>query len=198
MVRISGGFGEIRLGGAVTFHLMGRPTGKHAGPRTRARGQNLAGLYARYSRALLKLTALLVADVAAAEDIVSDAFAALHLEQHLHRSDDILAFLHQAVVRGARAAAAARGGRPLPCPDPADALVIDALRAMPRAQREALVLRYYGRLSDEQAATAMGVREGELRLHVARGMAALRAALGPGPLAPGMPPAAKLNVSRLM
>lgn len=60
-----------------------------------------------------------------------------------------------------------------------NAAVIRAVRALPGDQREALVLRYYGQLSDEQAAAAMGVRPTVLRANVACGMAALRAILGP-------------------
>jgi len=60
-----------------------------------------------------------------------------------------------------------------------DIRVINAVRALPGAQCEALILRYYGQLSEEQAAAAMGVRTGTLRANIARGMAALRTVLGP-------------------
>jgi DNA-directed RNA polymerase specialized sigma24 family protein len=44
-------------------------------------------------------------------------------------------------------------------------------------QREALVLRYYGDLSEAQIATAMGISRGAVKSHIARAMASLRAVL---------------------
>jgi RNA polymerase sigma factor (sigma-70 family) len=55
--------------------------------------------------------------------------------------------------------------------------VIEALRALPRRQREAVVLRYYGDLSDAQVAAAMGVSTGAAQRHAARAMAPMRAVL---------------------
>jgi RNA polymerase sigma factor (sigma-70 family) len=55
--------------------------------------------------------------------------------------------------------------------------VIAALRGLPDRQREALVLRYYGDLSEAQIAAAMRISRGAVKSHTARAMAALRAAL---------------------
>src|SRR5690606_16332012 len=55
--------------------------------------------------------------------------------------------------------------------------VIEALRALPSRQREALVLRYYGDLSEAEIAHAMGISKGAVKSHTARGMAALRSVL---------------------
>ena len=55
--------------------------------------------------------------------------------------------------------------------------VIAALRDLPERQREALVLRYYGDLSEAQIAGAMRISRGAVKSHTARAMAALRAAL---------------------
>lgn len=54
---------------------------------------------------------------------------------------------------------------------------IKALRGLPPRQREALVLRYYGDLSEAEIADAMGISKGAVKSHTARGMAALRMAL---------------------
>lgn len=133
-------------------------------------GDDLARLYAEHSRPLVQLAALLVPDAGAAREIMYEAFAALARgRSRLHRSDDAFAFLLRAVVRRARMAA--------PPPAVSGDAVLNALRALPRPQREALVLCYYGQLSDEQAAAALGVQPGELLANVARGMTALRAAL---------------------
>ena len=54
-------------------------------------------------------------------------------------------------------------------------LVLAALRTLPRRQREALVLRYYGDLSEAEVADAMRCSRGAVKSHTARGLAALRA-----------------------
>jgi DNA-directed RNA polymerase specialized sigma24 family protein len=116
-----------------------------------------------------------------------EAFAALQRGRcRLRRSDDVFMFLLRTVVRRARASAARVSGPGAHDPGLPNDAVLDALRALPGSQREALVLRYYGQLSDEQAAEAMGVPPTELRVNVSRGMAALRSALSPrGHLQPG-------------
>ena len=58
--------------------------------------------------------------------------------------------------------------------------VVAALRALPERQREALVLRYYGDLSEAQIASVMGISRGAVKSHTARAMAALRARAGAG------------------
>ncbi|HTQ88039.1 MAG TPA: sigma factor-like helix-turn-helix DNA-binding protein, partial [Streptosporangiaceae bacterium] len=45
-------------------------------------------------------------------------------------------------------------------------------------QREAIVLRYYADLSEAEIAAAMKISRGAVKSHTARGMAALRTALG--------------------
>lgn len=164
--------------------------------KTGAGADELALAYAEYSRSLLKLAALLVPDIGAAREVVYESFADLYRERlcgerpsrerpsrernRPHSREESLAFLLRDVVCRARGAMAGSGITPA-AQNPADdnAAVIRAVRALPGDQREALVLRYYGQLSDEQAAAAMGVRPTALRANVARGMAALRAVLGP-------------------
>jgi RNA polymerase sigma factor (sigma-70 family) len=55
--------------------------------------------------------------------------------------------------------------------------VIDALRALPERQREAVALKFYGELSELEIAAAMGVSAGAVKTHVHRGLAALAARL---------------------
>ena len=52
--------------------------------------------------------------------------------------------------------------------------VLDALQQLPRRQREAVVLRYYGDLSEAQTAAAMGCSVGAVKSHTSRAMSALR------------------------
>jgi RNA polymerase sigma factor (sigma-70 family) len=56
--------------------------------------------------------------------------------------------------------------------------VVSALRLLPDRQREAVVLRYYGDLSEADIAQAMGISRGAVKSHTARAIAALRNTLG--------------------
>jgi RNA polymerase sigma-70 factor (ECF subfamily) len=51
--------------------------------------------------------------------------------------------------------------------------LVAALRRLPRRQREALALRYWGDLSMAECAQVMGVTEGTLKQHLARARASL-------------------------
>jgi RNA polymerase sigma-70 factor (sigma-E family) len=155
----------------------------------------VTNLYAAHYRALVRLATLLLHDVAAAEDVVQDAFVGMHRAWRRLRSPDAaLGYLRQSVVNGARSALRKRGtatkylaGQALPATaasaehgalDRLDyAAVTAALRKLPDRQREALVLRYYGDLSEAQIAAAMGISQGAVKSHASRGMAALRTAL---------------------
>jgi RNA polymerase sigma factor (sigma-70 family) len=55
--------------------------------------------------------------------------------------------------------------------------VLDALRALPRRQRETLLLRYYCDLSEAQIADTLGISQGAVKSHAFRGLAALRTLL---------------------
>jgi RNA polymerase sigma-70 factor (sigma-E family) len=51
------------------------------------------------------------------------------------------------------------------------------LQRLPRQQRAAVVLRYYEGLTDAEIGDVLGCREGTVRAHVSRGLAALRSAI---------------------
>jgi len=62
--------------------------------------------------------------------------------------------------------------------------VVDALRALPKGQRTALVLRYFADLSVQDTARALGCSEGNVKSQCSRGLSTLRDALaasGPEP-----------------
>jgi DNA-directed RNA polymerase specialized sigma24 family protein len=150
--------------------------------------QAVTVLYDTHYRALTQLAALLVSDVALAEEIVQDAFVAIHRAwQHLGDTGRALPYLLRAVVRQSRSGRVARCGPP-ECSAAAPAAkvqafaqlepgTVTALRALPARQREALVLRYYADLPEAQIAAAMGVRARAARLYMARGMSSLTAIL---------------------
>jgi DNA-directed RNA polymerase specialized sigma24 family protein len=59
--------------------------------------------------------------------------------------------------------------------------VVLALRTLSAGQREAVVLKLYLDLTDEQAAAAMRLSQAALRRHLAAAQAALRGVLPPSP-----------------
>jgi RNA polymerase sigma-70 factor (sigma-E family) len=150
----------------------------------------LVELYTAQYVGLVRLAALLLHDTAAAEDVVQDAFVAMHgAWRRLRDEDKALAYLRQSVVNRSRSrlrhlTVARRISTPAdPDVQSAEAgamtqleraRVSTALRRLPLRQREALVLRYYADLSEAQIAAAMGCSAGTVKSHASRGLAALR------------------------
>ena len=151
-------------------------------------------LYAAHWRQLVRLSVLLVHDQAAAEDVVQDAFVAMHGKwSRLRDPDKALAYLRQAVVnrsrsalrhtavveRHARTSRTSEGAVDGPSLGGArrDA-VRAALLQLSDRQREVLVLRHYLDWSEAQIADALGVSRGSVKAHAHRGSAALRERLG--------------------
>jgi RNA polymerase sigma-70 factor (sigma-E family) len=150
-------------------------------------------LYSMQYKALVRLAAMLVRDTSTAEEVVQDAFIAMHDGWHrLKDADKALAYLRQSVVNRSRSVLRHRmvveKNAPKPAPDMPSAehgamallersAVIAALRDLPERQREAIVLRYYADLSEAEIAAAMRISRGAVKSHTARGMASLRATL---------------------
>ncbi len=153
----------------------------------------VSDLYGAHYRALVGLAVLLVHDTATAEGVVQDAFVATYAGLHqLRDNGEALSYLRAAVVRRSRrlvghGVVADRNG-PEPTSDMPSAergaldllersAVVAALRKLPRGQREAVVLRYYGGLSEAEAAATMGITAGAVKRLISRAMAALRSVL---------------------
>lgn len=152
-------------------------------------------LYVAHYRSLVRLAALLLRDAGAAEEVVQDAFVAMHAAWRRLRDPDLaLAYLRRSVVNRSRSAlrhrsvVARHAARPAPDAASAEhaamlaiehAEVLAALRALPVRQREVLVLRYYADLTEADIADALGISRGAVKSHASRGMAALRADLEP-------------------
>ena len=166
-------------------------------------GQALTQLYSMHYQSLVQLATLLVRDTATAEEVVQDTFVAMHGGwTRLRDPDHALAYLRQAVVNRSRSVLRHRTvtGTNLP-PAPPDTPSAEhaghgllalpaaraALRSLPPRQREAIVLRYYSDLSEEQIAAAMGISRGAVKSHTARGLASLRAAVEPATPQPASP-----------
>jgi RNA polymerase sigma-70 factor (sigma-E family) len=166
--------------------------------------QAMTMLYDRHYRALTQLAGLLVSDVDVAEEIVQEAFVAMHSAwRRLRGCDRALPYLRQAVIRRSRSECATRTARPggqqgAPAAGQQSAApgqqtagqqpvsaqqapgLVAALRALPARQREALILRYYADMPDAQIATAMGISIRTVSSHVARGISSLRVPLERG------------------
>ena len=150
-------------------------------------------LYAAHYRSLVRLAALLLRDVGAAEEVVQDSFISMHSAwRRLRDPERALAYLRQTVVNRSRSALRHRSVEvrhaPAPMPDAASAEhgamgrleqqeVIRALSRLPERQREVLVLRYYSDLSEADIAETIGISRGAVKSHAFRGMAALRTTL---------------------
>lgn len=155
----------------------------------------LEQLYAAHWRSLVRLSVLLLHDQGAAEEVVQDAFVAMHGRwSRLRDPANALAYLRQTVVNRSRSVLRHRGvverhaARQAPPPDqaPADdaldgtgrrAAVLDALRRLPNRQREVLALRYYLDLSEAEIADTLGIARGSVKAHASRGAATLRSLL---------------------
>jgi RNA polymerase sigma-70 factor (sigma-E family) len=154
-------------------------------------------LYARHYDTLVRLALLVTGDLPAAMDATQDAFASVYLRwKKLRNADSALAYLRRAVVNNAlsvlrqRAVAATNAEAAGEWHEPGaghEALVwfdrsavVAALRKLSARQRVAVVLRYYGGLSEPEIASAMGISEVMVKSHLSRGTAALRAELAQG------------------
>jgi RNA polymerase sigma-70 factor (sigma-E family) len=151
-------------------------------------------IYKEHFGQLVRLALLLLHDLSNAEEVVQEAFIAMHqAERRLRDSEKALAYLRQTVVNRSRSVLRHRKvvdlHAPKPAPDEPSAeyaalarmersAVVSALRLLPGRQREAIVLRYYGDLSEADIAQAMGISRGAVKSHTARAIAALRNTLG--------------------
>jgi RNA polymerase sigma-70 factor (sigma-E family) len=153
----------------------------------------VTALYAAHYRSLVGLAVLLVRDVGTAEEVVQESFIAMHSRWRMLRNSEKAQFyLRRSVVNGSRSVLRHRQvvdrNPPRPPPDMPSAeegavellersAVVAALRTLPPRQREVLVLRYYGDLSETQIAQTMGISPGAVKSHTARAMSSLRGLL---------------------
>ena len=167
---------------------MDAPPGPRTPPEAR---QRVTALYEAHAPGLVKLAKIMLGDQSQAEDVVHDAFLGLYrMWPKLHDQDRALGYLRTSVLNGCRAAhrGRTRRARALLFFQKADDIVsaeesaligeanrevMAALRALPARQREAVVLRYYLDLTEDQAAQAMGVSRGTVKSATSRGRAAL-------------------------
>ena len=162
-------------------------------PAVWAAAEVVTEIYHGHYNQLVRLAVLLVHDVQTAEEVVQDAFEAMHLaSKRLRDSEKALQYLRQTVVNRSRSVLRHRKvvdmHAPKPAPDEPSAehaalallersAVAAALRSLPERQREAIALRYYADFSEADIAKAMGISKGAVKSHTARAMSSLKTIL---------------------
>ena len=153
----------------------------------------VAALFQHHYRRLVGLASLMVDDRETAEEVVQDAFEGLYRSWgRLHDPQAAVAYLNRSVVNGSRSRLRRRRterGYHLPTAgtgpsaesegiaDGRREAIVEAVRALPRRQREVVVLRYYLDLSEEQIAEWLGISRGSVKTHASRANQTLHAAL---------------------
>ena len=152
-------------------------------------------MYDTQYRPLVRMSAMLLGDTGAAEEVVQEAFIAVHAAwRRLRDADKAVPYLRRAVLNRSRSILRHRmvverhvPAREADMPSAEQgaitqlerSAVIEALRSLPARQREALVLKFYLELTEEEVAAAMKISTGAVKSHTSRGKAALRIVLGP-------------------
>lgn len=178
-----------RLWGEVSSVEQGRVVSDDAAAGTTA-------LFTEHHTRMLRAAAVLLSDPTMAEDVVQDAYAAVYASWHRLRDPGAaVGYLHRSVVNGARSRLRRRvvalRHQPAPLPDTESAEdtalaglaggpLVAALRALPRREREVVLMRHYLDLSERETAAALGLRPGSVKAYGSRGLATLRAALAAG------------------
>jgi RNA polymerase sigma-70 factor (sigma-E family) len=150
----------------------------------------LEDLYRTHRMRLVRLALLLVDEPATAEDVVQEAFTGLHRHWgNLRDGAAAVGYLRTAVVNGSRSvlrrrktardytpphAVNARSAESLAMLTAEHQAVVAALSQLPPRQREVLVLRYYGGLSESEIADAAGISKGTVKSTASRALDALQ------------------------
>ena len=147
----------------------------------------VTALYRSHALALTRLAFIMLGDRPSAEDVVQEAFCGLFRAwDRLPDEANVLAYLRVSVVNGCRTVLRRRKRTPQslaapPAPSAEASMLVGeerraavaALRRLPPRQREALVLRYFADLPEQETAEAMGISRGTVKSTTARGLAAL-------------------------
>jgi RNA polymerase sigma-70 factor (sigma-E family) len=142
----------------------------------------------QHLRQLLRFGTVLCGDSGLAEDVVQEVLLRAHRRWDTLRGlDKPDAYIRKMIVnehltwrrKWARQVPTAEVLPAGEVPDPAIGYadrseLITELSTLPPRQRAALVLRYYCGLADPKIADMMGCRESTVRVHISRGLAALR------------------------
>jgi len=153
----------------------------------------IAALFEEHARSLVRLARLFADDRNAAEDLVQEAFLRLRRSFHRIESPERTAAYLRSIVLNLARDHNRRGLMSLRhrMPEEESRLsavdrivmredqqqVIDALRALPRRQRDCVTLRYYLDLSVADIAMTLGISVNSVKTHLQRGMTVLETRL---------------------
>jgi RNA polymerase sigma-70 factor (sigma-E family) len=164
--------------------------------------RQVTDLYEAHALSLARLALVMLGDAAAAEDVVQDAFLGLYRRwDRLADPAAAQSYLRTSVLNGCRTALRRRARHGVlsaradaqaaaltgPSLESAEATVtrgeehravLAAIRRLPARQREALVLRYYLDLTEDQTAEAMRVSRGTVKSATSRAVAAVGRMIG--------------------
>jgi RNA polymerase sigma factor (sigma-70 family) len=143
--------------------------------------------YGAHLPRIVRACTLVLLDRGEAEDVAAEAFARLwsHWGQ-IHGEDHAGGYVFKTAMRlcskrrrrAGREVVGAVPDRGAPAPDTgASASVTEALKELPLRQRQAVVLRDWAGLETTEVARILGTKESTVRVHLARGRAALRETL---------------------
>ncbi|HEX2705511.1 MAG TPA: sigma-70 family RNA polymerase sigma factor [Candidatus Lustribacter sp.] len=157
----------------------------------------LTTVYEAESARLVSFARLFVDDRTAAEDLVQEAFIRLARSAHRIRDPSRCASYVRSIVVNLARDHNRRGlvslrHRPSAAPDERsaeeegtlrarDAAVIQALRGLPRRQRDCVALRYFHELGIPEIAQTLAISPNSVKTHLSRGLAALARSLGEAP-----------------
>jgi len=159
------------------------------------RAEAVRDLFRDHHLELVRLAAMMLGDIPAAEDVVQDAFERLHRHwRQIREPSSGLAYARSCVLNGCRTAhrrvAVARKYAPRlagrqgdDARDPVAAVddgaqVLAALRLLTHRQREVVVLRYYADLDVAEIAETLRITPGAVRAVINRALAVLGRAVG--------------------
>jgi RNA polymerase sigma-70 factor (sigma-E family) len=149
----------------------------------------LSGVFRDCYPTLVGLAGLLLDERGQAEEVVQEAFARMYVAwPRLRVRSDPLPYLRKTVVNlargGLRRRVLARRQQPMPLSESPSvdarllaeeqrAEIAAAVAALPRRQRECIVLRYFAECTVAETAAALGISDGSVKQHVHRAMDAL-------------------------
>jgi RNA polymerase sigma-70 factor (sigma-E family) len=148
----------------------------------------VGALYAASALGLIRLAYVMLGDLPGAEDVVQEAFCGLYRRwDRLDDADSAMVYVRASVLNGCRSARRRRAVRRRVLADQPPAVsaeamvlsgeereeVVRAVGRLPHRQREAVVLRFYCDLADEQIARVMGIGQSTVRSTVHRAIEAL-------------------------
>jgi RNA polymerase sigma-70 factor (sigma-E family) len=182
--------GDEQGGDTQALQLSGAP-----GSTPGASAAAVASLYQDTAVSLIRLAYLILNDRQAAEDIVHEAFCSVYERwNQLTDTERVFGYVRASVLNGCRTALRRREVRrrrviyEVPAAS-AEAMalggaerneVIRALGRLPGRQREAIVLRYYLNLPDEEIARVMAIRASTVRSTMHRALEAIAEAMREG------------------